>query len=105
QHPNRESKLNSAKKAIYQISGYQDYDGLSDNDALSVRYALVTFSGSNQDSNRKWDDAKNRTSGWQDVNSLGNTVNRVYSENGTNYEAGLMIANDTTEIPASDNDT
>ena len=101
---NREQKLTSAKNAIYEISGYGNYDGLSDNSALNVQYALVTFSGSTN-GHGKWDDARNRTNGWVDVNKLGSIVSGIGSENGTNYEAGLMIANNTNEISASSSDT
>ena len=98
-------RLDAAKDAIYEISGYGNRVGLSDNDALNVRYALVTFSGSkNNDYNSsdKYNDASNRTNGWVDVDVLGRTVARVQSEDGTNYEAGLRVANN--EIPASDSD-
>lgn len=98
-------RLDAAKDAIYEISGYGNRVGLSDNDALNVRYALVTFSGSkNNDYNSsdKYNDASNRTNGWVDVDVLGQTVARVQSEDGTNYEAGLRVANN--EIPASDSD-
>lgn len=98
-------RLDAAKDAIYEISGYGNRVGLSDNDALNVRYALVTFSGSKNndyDSSDKYNDASNRTNGWVDVDVLGRTVARVQSEDGTNYEAGLRVANN--EIPASDSD-
>lgn len=84
-----EKKLTSAKNAIDRISGYGDNEGLSDNAALDVQYALVTFSGSSGG----WYDDANTARSWTDsVDALHRSASNLRASGGTNYEAGLRGA-------------
>ncbi len=90
-----QTRIAVAKQAIQQISGYGNYDGLSDNEALDVKYALVGFYGGKdrKNNNNKYNDATTLCNWTDNVNIL---INRTpgylddgRDDGGTNYEAGF----------------
>lgn len=57
-----DTRIAQAKKAIAQITGFGQYEGLSDNDKLDVQYALVGFYGGNSTKNNPYRDASKEQS-------------------------------------------
>lgn len=90
-----QTRIAVAKQAIQQISGYGNYDGLSDNEALDVKYALVGFYGGEdrKNNNNKYNDATTLCNWTDNVNILINQtpgyLDDERDDGGTNYEAGF----------------
>lgn len=99
----RQTRIAAAKSAISQIVGYGSNQGLSDNEALDVRFAAVGFYGGENDEG--WNNTYNDASGLQDWTSsadelysaIPGSLNSQRQNGGTNYEAGLMTGKEVLE--------
>lgn len=99
-------RITEARNAISQITGRGNNDGLSDNESLDVRYALVGFAGGDSTNNNPYQDAairQNWTSNPDEIyNEIPSDINydprghnssNIYG-GGTNYEAGMRTGKD-----------
>lgn len=102
----RNKRITEARNAISQITGRGNNDGLSDNESLDVRYALVGFAGGDSKKNNPYQDAairQNWTSNPDEIyNEIPSNINydpwgfsssNIYG-GGTNYEAGMRTGKD-----------
>lgn len=102
----RNKRITEARNAISQITGRGNNDGLSDNESLDVRYALVGFAGGDSTNNNPYQDAairQNWTSNPDEIyNEIPSNINydpwgfsssNIYG-GGTNYEAGMRTGKD-----------
>lgn len=102
----RNKRITEARSAISQITGRGNNDGLSDNESLDVRYALVGFAGGNSTNKNPYQDAairQNWTSNPDEIyneipsniiyDPRGNNSSNIYG-GGTNYEAGMRTGKD-----------
>lgn len=82
-------RLEQAKTAISTMT-----DALANNQQIDARFSLVTFSGSRDYSqNDTYNDAKPQQTWTENANTLTNKLPKSAS-GGTNYEAGLKVANE-----------
>ena len=99
-------RITEARNAISQITGRGNDVGLSDNESLDVRYALVGFAGGNSSRGNPYQDAairQNWTSSADDIyneipsdityDPWGFNSSNIYG-GGTNYEAGIRTGKD-----------
>ena len=107
---NYSTRLEAAREAIAQIVGYGDYNGLSDNENLSVKYSLVGFGGGDSTGQDPKQDAGVEQTWTDSASTLYNEVPKEiyynpygYSSNyyggGTNYEAGIVTAKELLKDP------
>lgn len=102
----RNKRITEARNAISQITGRGSNVGLSDNESLDVRYALVGFAGGDSKRTNPYRDAairQNWTSSadyiYNEIPSnitydpYGHTSSNIYG-GGTNYEAGIRAGKD-----------
>ena len=93
-------KLATAKRAINGL-----VSTLKANDAIQGQYALVTFSGGKGDHDAAWNDAAIQQ-GWNDGTSLlqltSSDNDTLDADGGTNYQAGLLKAQDLLANDHSD---
>ncbi len=84
-------RLNNAKTAMNTL-----VNSLENNGNIDARYSIVTFSGPTRqgDSNGKSDASVHM--GWTSVNgnNVSNSISRITSSGGTNYQAGLDVGTD-----------
>ena len=96
-----DTRIAQAKKAIAQITGYGQYEGLSDNDKLDVQYAMVGFYGGNSTSYNRYKDTSEVQSWTSDVTKLYNNtpgwLNDERQYGGTNYEAGFRTGKEVLD--------
>ena len=99
----RQTRIAAAKSAISQIVGYGNNQGLSDNEALDVRFAAVGFYGGANDEGRNdtYNDA-GELQGWTSsadelYSAIPGSLNSQRQNGGTNYEAGLMTGKKVLE--------
>lgn len=98
-----QTRIDAAKSAISQIVGYGNNQGLSDNEALDVRFAAVGFYGGANDEGGS--DTYNDASELRDWTSSANelysaipgSLNSQRQNGGTNYEAGLLTGKEVLE--------
>ena len=99
----RQTRIAAAKSAISQIVGYGNNQGLSDNEALDVRFAAVGFYGGLNDEG--WNDTYNDAGKLRDwtssadelYNAIPGSLDSQRKNGGTNYEAGLMTGKEVLE--------
>ena len=107
---NYSTRLEAAREAIAQIVGYGDYNGLSDNENLSVKYSLVGFGGGASTGQDPKKDAGVEQTWTDNASTLYNKVPKViyydpygpssnYYGGGTNYEAGIVTAKELLKDP------
>ena len=98
-----QTRIAAAKSAISQIVGYGNNQGLSDNEALDVRFAAVGFYGGADDEgwNNTYNDASELQAWTSSANELYSAIpGRLDSQRqngGTNYEAGLLTGKEVLE--------
>ena len=85
---NSNERLDNAKKAISTLTG-----ALNDNANIDARYALVTFSGS--DDRGTWNDAETKVGWTSEASAITNAS--VSANGGTNYQAGVRNAKELLE--------
>lgn len=99
----RQTRIAAAKSAISQIVGYGNNQGLSDNEALDVRFAAVGFYGGLNDEGRNdtYNDASELRDWTSSANELYSAIpgglNSQRQNGGTNYEAGLLTGKEVLE--------
>ncbi len=107
---NYNTRLEAAREAIAQIVGYGDYNGLSDNENLSVKYSLVGFGGGASTGQDPKQDAGIEQPWTDNASTLYNKVPKEiyynpygpssnYYGGGTNYEAGIVTAKELLKAP------
>lgn len=103
EHWGSQTRIAAAKSAISQIVGHGNNQGLSDNEALDVRFAAVGFYGGANDEG--WNNTYNDAS---ELQAWTSSANELYSaipgsldsqrqNGGTNYEAGLLTGKKVLE--------
>ncbi len=104
-----ETRIDVAKDAIDQITS-----GLSSNDALDVRYALVAFGGGDSTKSNPYKDAGTEQTWTADASNVVNEVPNVYNYGiiasnlyggGTNYEAGIRTGKDVLKTSRANAET
>lgn len=101
----RNKRITEARNAISQITGRGSNVGLSDNESLDVRYALVGFAGGDSKRTNPYRDAAIRQNWTSSADYIYNeipsditydpwgTSSNIYG-GGTNYEAGIRAGKD-----------
>lgn len=96
------TRIKAAKNAISQIMGYGQNVGLSDNENLDVRYALVGFGGGDSGRSDPYIDAGIEANWTGDTTTVYSAIPTIKSSSnryggGTNYEAGFRTGKEVLE--------
>ena len=96
------TRIKAAKNAISQIMGYGQNVGLSDNENLDVRYALVGFGGGDSGWSDPYIDAGIEANWTGDTTTVYSAIPTIKSSSncyggGTNYEAGFRTGKKVLE--------
>ena len=111
-----QKRIEAAREAISSITGRGNNTGLSDNNNLDVRYALVGFAGGVSSGWTTYKDAGIEQEWTNSADAIYNSIPRdiVYDPSGwsssnfygggTNYEAGFRSAKDALELSSARSD-